>query len=351
MGDWDDSEGEEEEEEEITQSPSAAAGGDDPFGDEDEDSDDAGNWDDSEEEVDEAAVKKDAGPKKGIKEIARAKRQKEQAARVLALKAERMELAIRAGRGKKSGGGGSAAAEPAKQEGPIGPVGEDGFERRTDPSDGVGYTFLEYLDAYGQEGENLWEVAGNMMMGKGGGLGTVQADSDMLFGGDDAGFVDEDDAPSSGSATLDDAIKYELMAESEFGAAADAIGSKFEQLIVSDKFVPFLGKWCAAMMAESKSEPVGNLIAEMTRVQNAAAKGGSKKGGAAPKGSAPARGLAAEGKSMGDMGAGGAMTPREAPAPITKKKSKKNFKKMTMGEEAPQGAAEDDFSESMDAFM
>jgi hypothetical protein len=347
MGDWDD---ESEEEEEIM-SPSAGGASNDPFGDEDEDSDDDKAWDDSSEEEDESAPKKAAGPTKGIKEIAREKRQKEQDARRLALKAERMELAIRAGRGAKTGVSGSAGAAAAKPDGPIGPIGEDGFERRTDPSDGVGYTFLEYLDAYGQEGENLWEVAGAMMMGQGGGLGSVQADSDMLFGGDDAISTDAG-APSSGAVTLDEAIKYELMARSEFDTAAEALASKFEQLIVSDNFIPFLGKWCTAMMAECKSEAVGELIAEMTRVQNAAAKAGPKKGGTTPKGSAPARGLAAEGASMADMGAGGKKpSAAKSAAPLVKKKSKKNFSKLTMGEAPPQGAAEDDFSESMDAFM
>ena len=106
MGDWDDSEEEEE-------AAAATAAGNDPFGDEDESSDDGGAWDDSEEEAeDEPAKKKDAGPKKSAKELARAKRTKEQAARRLALKAERMELAIRAGRGAKTES--ASAAEPER---------------------------------------------------------------------------------------------------------------------------------------------------------------------------------------------------------------------------------------------
>lgn len=244
-----------------------------------------------------------------------------------------MELAIRAGRGAKTE---SAAAAPEPEEqGPIGPIGEDGFERRVDPSDGVGYTFLEYLDAYGQDGEHLWNVAGQMMLGKGGGLGAVQADSDMLFGGDDAGG-DDDDGPESASATLDDAVKYDLMSKGEVDKAAELLARKFEQLIVSDNFAPFLGKWAASMMEEAKPEKVQSLMSELTRAQNASKKlerAGSKKknAAAAPKPAATAA------------------TP--APAAASKKKKKKDFAKMTMGEEKPIGAAEDDFSESMDAFM
>ena len=329
MGDWDDSE---EEEEAVT--PTAA--GNDPFGDEDESSDDGGAWDDSEEEAeDEPAKKKDAGPKKSAKELARAKRTKEQAARRLALKAERMELAIRAGRGAKTES--ASAAEPEKQEGPIGPIGEDGFERRTDPSDGVGYTFLEYLDAYGQEGENLWEVAGQMMLGKGGGLGAVQADSDMLFGGDDAGGDDDGDAPTGGPGTLDDAIKYDRMAQGEADLAAEKMIKKFEQLIVSDNFAPFLGKWAAAMMQEAKPEKVQELMSALTRAQNLERSGSKKKLAVAKAPAAAASPKAA--------------APAPAAAAAASKKKKKNFSKMTMGEEKPVGPAEDDFSESMDAFM
>jgi hypothetical protein len=327
MGDWDDSE---EEEEEVNVAP--AAGGD-PFGDEDVSSDEGGNWDDSEEEDAEPAKGKDSGTKKSTKEIAREKRQKDQAARRLALKAERMELAIRAGRGAKTEP--SAAAPEPEQQGPIGPIGEDGFERRTDPSDGVGYTFLEYLDAYGQDGEHLWEVAGQMMLGKAGGLGAVQQDSDMLFGDEgDAGA--DGDAPSSDAVTLDEALKYDLLSKGEFDQAAAKLVQKFEQLIVSDNFAPFLGKWAAAVMEEAKPEKVQTLLSELTRAQNASKlerKSSQKSVGAA----APATAAATA-------------EPAAAAAAVAKKK-KKNFAKMTMGEEKPVGPAEDDFSESMDAFM
>lgn len=333
MGDWDDSE--EEVEEEAILSPTATAGAD-PFGDEDASSDEGGNWDDSEEEgaEEEGAAAKDSATSKSTKELARAKRQKEQAERRLALKAERMELAIRAGRGAKTES--SAGAPEPEEEGPIGEVDEDGVERRIDPSDGVGYAFLEFLDAYGQDGEHLWHVAGQMMLGKAGGLGAVQQDSDMLFGAD--GADGDADAPASGPGTLDDALKYDLMSKGEFDQAADKLVQKFEQLIVSDNFAPFLGKWAAAVMGEAKPEKVQTLMSELTRAQNAAKSKGVQKASskATEKPAAAAKTPAATAPSA---------------AAAAAKKKKKNFAKMTMGEEKPVGPAEDDFSESMDAFM
>ena len=174
-----------------------------------------------------------------------------------------------------------------------------------------------------------------MMLGKAGGLGAVQQDSDMLFGGDE-GDADAD-APSSGSVTLDEALKYDLMSKGEIDQAAAKLVQKFEQLIVSDNFAPFLGKWAAAVMAEAKPEKVQSLMSELTRAQNASKlerKSTQKSSVAAAPGKAAA-----------------AAQPAATTSAVSRKKKKKSFAKMTMGEEKPVGPAEDDFSESMDAFM
>ena len=151
-----------------------------------------------------------------------------------------------------------AAAHTAS--GAIGPVDADGVERRTDPSDGVGYTFAEFEEAYAERAQELWDLAGRIMLGESGTLGAVQQDSDMLFGGDDAGDGAGGDAPQDGPATLDSVLKYDLMSEQEFGAAADRLVNKFEQLIVSDNFVPFLGQWAVGAMQDAKADRVSELM-------------------------------------------------------------------------------------------
>ena len=268
MGDWDDS----DEDDFAAAAPSPSAH--DPFGGEDEDSDDGGNWDDSseEEQEQEAPVQRDGAPGKSAKQLAREKKERQRKAATARLKAERMELAIRAGRtlvaaaGGGGGGGGaaaSAAPEPAAADaasGAIGPVDADGVERRTDPSDGVGYTFAEFEEAYAERAQELWDLAGRIMLGESGTLGAVQQDSDMLFGGDDAGDGAGGDAPQDGPATLDSVLKYDLMSEQEFGAAADRLVNKFEQLIVSDNFVPFLGQWAVRAMQDAKADRVSELM-------------------------------------------------------------------------------------------
>ena len=55
-------------------------------------------------------------------------------------------------------------------------------------------------------------------------------------------------------------LKYDLMSEQEFGAAADRLVNKFEQLIVSDNFVPFLGQWAVRAMQDSKADSVSELM-------------------------------------------------------------------------------------------
>ena len=269
MGDWDDS----DEDDFAAAAPSPSAH--DPFGGENEDSDDGGNWDDSseEEQEQEAGLARvpSQGDGKSAKQLAREKKERQRKAATARLKAERMELAIRAGRtlvaataagaGGGAGAGAAAAPEPAAADtGAIGPVDADGVERRTDPSDGVGYTFAEFEEAYAERAQELWDLAGRIMLGESGTLGAVQQDSDMLFGGDDAGDGAGGDAPQDGPATLDSVLKYDLMSEQEFGAAADRLVNKFEQLIVSDNFVPFLGQWAVRAMQDAKADRVSELM-------------------------------------------------------------------------------------------
>jgi hypothetical protein len=127
------------------------------------------------------------------------------------------------------------------------------------------------------------------------------------------------------------------MSKGEFDQAAAKLVQKFEQLIVSDNFAPFLGKWAAAVMEEAKPEQVQTLMSELTRAQNASKleRKSSQKSVVAAAPEKPAA----------------AVQPAATTSAASKKKKKKSFAKMTMGEEKPVGPAEDDFSESMDAFM
>ena len=117
MGDWDDS----DEDDFAAAAPSPSAH--DPFGGEDEDSDDGGNWDDSseEEQEQEAPVQGDGAPGKSAKQLAREKKERQRKAATARLKAERMELAIRAGRtlvaAAAGGGGGGVQEEQVRWDG------------------------------------------------------------------------------------------------------------------------------------------------------------------------------------------------------------------------------------------
>ena len=66
-----------------------------------------------------------------------------------------------------------AAAHAAS--GAIGPVDADGVERRTDPSDGAGYTFEQFEEAYAERAQELWDLAGRIMLGESGPLGGAAA--------------------------------------------------------------------------------------------------------------------------------------------------------------------------------
>jgi phosphopantetheinyl transferase (holo-ACP synthase) len=287
MGDWDDSE---EEVEEPTSAPQGvaafgtAAGGSstfddgappssaaqtsagDPFAGEDEDSDGPDAWDDSEEEPEPEAE----GPKVGIKEQARLAREKSKAKQIAALRQERMELARRAGR--------FAAQEAALKAASLkGIIGDDGVEKRTDPSDGNDYTYTEFEEAYGPRAEELWMVAVQLMHEKAeaaaaaaasGDLGEVQQDSDTLFGDDGDFYGDGDDGPEAGPevVTVEGALSHQLITPDDYQKAGDAVVQKFEQLIVSDNFVPFLAKFCKEVLKGQSAEEIGATMKVISRL-------------------------------------------------------------------------------------
>ena len=283
MGDWDD---ESESEEEGAGAGAVgftqhAGGGqfDEDFGGsrvtnsafdgEDEDDDAADAWDDSEEEPEPEG---ETGPVKTRKEVTVEQKARKEARMKAALRDERLLLARRAGRFE--------AADAAKKAASLtGIIGEDGIERRTDPSDGNHYTIEEFAEAYGPQAEELWAVAVQMMHEgdepeASSGLGDVQADSDTLFGDDGDFYGDNDDEPDGGkqSASLETCLMHQLINTDEYTAAADVIVNKFEQLIVSDNFVGFFGKFLTSMLSEQKTNDVGDVVTALSRMQKSKSK-------------------------------------------------------------------------------
>ena len=260
MGDWDDDDAEDNmgafgAANDVSTVPAAAEADDfggsarvtnSAFDDEDEDSDDGADaWDDSEEEPEPEAESGTPKVVKSKKEAQAEAKAAKEAWQKASLREARMKLARRAGRFE--------AQEKAKAAlSMTGIIGEDGFERRTDPSDGNNYTFAEFEEAYGPQAAELWVTAVQMMAdakeqaeknSAGGDLGAVQQDSDALFGDDgdfygDGDGSDDDDVSASAKKTLEACFMHQLVGPEEYTDAQDVLVNKFEQLLVSGTCQP-----------------------------------------------------------------------------------------------------------------
>eukprot|EP01046_Picozoa_sp_COSAG06_P025833 COSAG06_NODE_2192_length_7379_cov_804.628159_7_plen_288_part_00 len=223
--------------------------------------------------------KKDAGPVKSHKELSKLRKAKEEAERRAALKAQRMILAKRAGRGVNTASDNKQATLGIMEQ------DEDGrmVERRRDPSDNELYCFESFAEVYGEQAKQLWHTAGLMMQEERTKEETYErggSDEDDILDGlhDDFGDASGSGGGDPGSVKgtdaggLDGSLRHELVSKTEWDLAAEKYADKFEQLIVSDNFASFLAKFTAQMMQDSKPEQVQELLSSVTRLQNAQSK-------------------------------------------------------------------------------
>ena len=212
---------------------------------------------------------------KSLREMAKIRKAKDQAERLASLKAQRMTLAKRAGRGATTQQSQQAVFGFVEQD-------EDGrmVERRRDPSDNELYTFESFVEVYEEKAKELWHTAGLMMaeakkqesaynrVGSDEGQDSRLAGLDVDFRAGASGVPGGDDSVEG----LDAALRHELVSKTEFDLAAEQLVNKFEQLIVSDNFATFLAKFTTQMMSDAKPEQVQELISSMTRSQSAQSK-------------------------------------------------------------------------------